>query len=187
MMALEWLKNILGENYTEDIDKKVSDEIGKAFVSRPDYNALNESKKGLETQLKDAGATIEKFKGMDIDGVKKTADEYKAAAEQAAKDADDRVAALQFDHTLEGVIRESKGRNPKAIKALLDVDALRTSQNQAEDMQKALTAIKTENDYLFESADVPPAYAAGTGGAPASEKYTPEIASMRAAAGLANK
>ena len=29
---LDWLKTILGEAYSEKIDKKVSDEIGKAFV-----------------------------------------------------------------------------------------------------------------------------------------------------------
>ena len=33
-MALEWLKGILGDKYTEDIDKQVSAEIGKAFVLR---------------------------------------------------------------------------------------------------------------------------------------------------------
>ena len=29
---LEWLKNILGDSWTEDIDKKISAEIGKFFV-----------------------------------------------------------------------------------------------------------------------------------------------------------
>ena len=29
---LDWLKTILGEAYSEEIDKKVSDEIRKAFV-----------------------------------------------------------------------------------------------------------------------------------------------------------
>lgn len=28
---LEWLKTILGDQYTEEIDKKVSDEIGKGL------------------------------------------------------------------------------------------------------------------------------------------------------------
>ena len=181
---LDWLKNILGDAYTEEIDKKASDEIGKLFVARPDYNTLNEAKKGLETQLKDAGVTIEKFKGMDIEGIKKAADDYKAAAEKAAQDADERVATMQFDHTLENIIRENKGRNPKAIKALLDVETLRKSQNQADDMKSALATVKTENDYLFDNGETPPPYAAGTGTAPASEKYTSEVAAFRAAAGL---
>ena len=28
---LEWLKDILGDGYTEEIDKQVSNEIGKAY------------------------------------------------------------------------------------------------------------------------------------------------------------
>lgn len=48
---LEWLKTILGDAYTEDIDKKVSDEIGKQFVSRADFNTLNETKKTLESSV----------------------------------------------------------------------------------------------------------------------------------------
>ena len=50
---LEWLKTILGDQYTEEIDKKVSEEIGKGFVSRSDFNTVNEAKKGLEKQIGD--------------------------------------------------------------------------------------------------------------------------------------
>lgn len=31
---LDWLKEILGDNYSEEIDKKVSAKIGENFVSR---------------------------------------------------------------------------------------------------------------------------------------------------------
>jgi len=48
---LEWLKTVLGDSYTEDIDKKISQEIGKNFVARADYNTLNETKKTLETSI----------------------------------------------------------------------------------------------------------------------------------------
>ena len=36
---LEWLKEILGTHYTEEIDKKVSAEIGRGFVAKADFNA----------------------------------------------------------------------------------------------------------------------------------------------------
>ena len=42
-MALEWLKPILGDGYTEEIDKAVSEQIGKGFVARADFNELKES------------------------------------------------------------------------------------------------------------------------------------------------
>ena len=44
---LEWLKNILGDAYTEEIDKQVSEAIGKDFVSKTDFNAKNDAAKQL--------------------------------------------------------------------------------------------------------------------------------------------
>ncbi len=66
---LDWLKETLGDHYSEDIDRKVSAEIGKGFVSRTDFNDLN-------GKLKDANATIKTFTEMDVDGVKRAATEW---------------------------------------------------------------------------------------------------------------
>lgn len=38
-MALEWLKTILGEGYTDTVDAAISAEIGKNFVPKADFNA----------------------------------------------------------------------------------------------------------------------------------------------------
>lgn len=40
-MALEWLKPILGDTYSDELDGKISAEIGKHFVSREDFNNTN--------------------------------------------------------------------------------------------------------------------------------------------------
>ena len=48
---LEWLKEILGESYTEEIDKKVSAEIGRGFVAKVDFDAKNTELKTLKGQL----------------------------------------------------------------------------------------------------------------------------------------
>ena len=160
---LEWLKNILGDNWTEDIDKKISAEIGKGFVAKADFNAANEAKKAAETQLAEANKTIAGYKEMDIDAIRQSAADWQAKAEQAQKDADARVAAVQFDAKLDGAISKVRGRNAKAIKALLDVDTLCGSKDQDKDIDAALTALQKDNGYLFETGEIPPPYAAGTG------------------------
>ena len=58
---LDWLKAILADAYTEDIDKKISAEIGKSFVARADFNALNAQKKTLDDTLKERDGQIEKL------------------------------------------------------------------------------------------------------------------------------
>jgi len=64
VIMLEWLKTILGDAYTDDIDKKVSDEIGKGFVSRADFNAANEAKKTLEGQIAERDKQIKSFEKL---------------------------------------------------------------------------------------------------------------------------
>ena len=148
---LEWLKGILGETYTEEIDKQVAGEIGKGFVARADYNARNEALKAAQGQLAEAGKTIEGFKALDVEGIKKAAEEWKAKAEQAEKDAAAQVAAVKFEAQLDNAIQARKGRSAKAIKALLDLDALKTSQNQEADLQAALDGLAKESAYLFDA------------------------------------
>ncbi len=42
---LKWLKEILGEGYTEEIDRQISAEIEKGFVSKADFSAAKEEMK----------------------------------------------------------------------------------------------------------------------------------------------
>lgn len=167
---LEWLKTILGDNYSEDTDKKVSEEIGKGFVAKADFTAAKEAKKTLEAQLAEAGKAIEGFKAMDIEGIKRAAEEYKVKAEEAEKGAATKIAEMEFSTLLDSSITTAKGKNPKAIKALLEdkMDSLKASKNRKEDITKALEALKADEGYMFDSDGAPPPrIVGGTGGKPA--------------------
>lgn len=108
---IEWLKNILGDSWTEDIDKKIDAELDKGFVARADFTAAEEAKKTAETQLAEANKTIAGYKEMDIDSIRKSAADWQTKAEQAQKDADERVAAVQFDAKVDGAIGKRRGRS----------------------------------------------------------------------------
>ena len=77
-----------------------------------------------------------------------TADLAKKDTEYQAK-----ISDMEFDATLDNAISESKARNVKALKALLDVETLKASKNQAEDIKTAIENVKKDNDYLFESSE----------------------------------
>ncbi len=51
--------------------------------SEAEYNALQEKLASTEKQLAEANTTIQSFKDMDIEGIKKSADDWKQKAEQA--------------------------------------------------------------------------------------------------------
>ena len=48
-MKLQWIKDILGDVYTEDIDAKVCTALGERFVARADFNDKTAKLKEAET------------------------------------------------------------------------------------------------------------------------------------------
>ena len=72
------------------------------------------------------------------------------------------MGELVFGHNLEKAVASAKGRNIKAITALLDVENLKTSENQQAALEEALENLKRDCSYLFH-AQTPPPYARGTG------------------------
>ena len=62
---LEWLKTILGDHYTEDIDKQISAEIGKGFVARADFNSKNDELKTANDTIKELQKPAKKFDGQE--------------------------------------------------------------------------------------------------------------------------
>jgi len=103
--------------------------------------------------------------GRDIQAGKLWKEKY----EQAVADHEKQVKQMEFAGTLNAAIANAKGRNAKAITALLDVAAL---QEDPAGIEKALDALKAENGYLFEDGAVPPVYARGTG-APTAPRPAP--------------
>ena len=81
---------------------------------------------------------------------------------QAVKSHKQELARMTFEKVLGEGIAKAKGRNAKAITALLDLEALKESENQADAIEAALEDLKRDSRYLFEG-DVPPPYARGTG------------------------
>jgi len=120
---------------------------------------LTEAEKQAETlqgQLEEATKAIEGFKDLDVDGIKQAADEWKAKAEQAQAEAQSEIERLKFDHALEGALSGAKAKNPKAVKALLDMEALKFNDGKIIGLEDQLKTIQEGNDYLFESDEPTP-------------------------------
>lgn len=119
----------------------------------------------VKNQLAEAQKTIKGFQdqGADIEAVRKSAREWEDKYNQAIADHNQKIADMAFDHALESAITGAKGKNAKAIRALLDVDNLKGSKNQEADIKAALEGLKKDSGYLFDDGQIPPPYAGGTG------------------------
>ena len=91
---------------------------------------------------------------------------------QAAESHKQELARLTFEKTLGEGIQKLRGRNARAITALLDVDTLMQSENQTQAIEEALETLKRDSRYLFEG-DVPPPYARGTGAYNGAKEKSP--------------
>lgn len=118
---LDWLKDILGEQYTEDIDKKVSSEIGKAFVARSDFNAANEAKKGLEAQLADANTAIEGMKANagDADKTAQAIADWEKKYQEDTERLKSENEGLKYTHNIETLSLKEKFSSEAARKAFV--------------------------------------------------------------------
>ena len=115
---LDFLKEILGDAYTEDIGTRVSEEVGRRFVEKSDLEAKDNELKAAKDQLADAAKTIESLQeqGKDLEAVRKEAAEYKARAQQAEKDAAAQLEEYKFDTWWNGQVSANKGRNAAVLR-----------------------------------------------------------------------
>jgi predicted nucleic acid-binding Zn-ribbon protein len=147
-------------------------------------NAASTELEGLKAQLIEANKAIESFKSMDIEGVKKSADEWKTKAEQAAAEAQAQMNQLKFDHALDGALNGAKARNAKAVKALLSMDALKLAEDGSiAGLTEQLEKLKSEAEYLFENNTETPKVVVRTAN-PVNFNNDPLVAAARRAAGL---
>ena len=136
-----------------------------------DYNSIKE-------QLQTARDGLKAFEGVDVKDLQGQV--AKLTQDLADKE---QLAELEFDGALKDAITAARGRSVKAVRAMLDVDTLRSSKNRDADIKSALEGLKKDSGYLFEPAEVPPPFAAGTGTG-GSYGTASGLNAIRAAAGL---
>lgn len=142
----------------------------------------------LKSQLTAAKEGLKAFEGVDVQNLRGQVEKLTRELADQETQHKARLAELEFDSALKEAVTAAGGRSAKAIRALLDVDALKKSNNREADIKAALEGLRKESGYLFEERrEPPPPYAAGPGTAPAAGgKYDQRMAAIRAAAGLKN-
>ena len=63
----------------------------------------------------EAKKTIEGFEAMDIDGIKKASEDWKAKYEQAEKDHAAKLDGLELDGKIESALREAKAKTQRRL------------------------------------------------------------------------
>ena len=135
------------EDKRSDFDKAWKEN----YRTKAEYEKAVSQRDEYKTSLDTVNTKLKEFDGVDVADLKGQiatlqGDLKKKDAEYAAKEAD-----RAFNDSLDKAITEAGGRNPKAIRGLLDLENLKGSKDQTEDIKKALDAVKESDAYLFGS------------------------------------
>lgn len=151
------------EDKKADFDKAVAENYKTAAEFEKKVNRLTEDLNAEKKRADTAVETLKGFEGKDFDAITRDRDKWK-------KDYEDTVAAHQkeqedreFNSVLEAAITDAKGKNAKAIMALMDLDKLRGSKNQEKDIKAALDAMRNESGYLFDDNGGNPQFTTSNG------------------------
>lgn len=194
------MKNILtilkelGIEVSADKEAGLNSAVAENYKPVADYDkqkekldAANQTIKANDTAIKDLQTKLDGFKNVDVSGLNKRISDLEAEKANIQKEYDTKIADRDFDDLIKESITAAKGKNVRAITALLDVPALKVSKNQKEDVAAALKALteKEDSKMLFGEPDPTPA---GTGNligqVRGGNSAAAEEAAMRAAMGL---
>lgn len=178
-------KFLEGLGIDKETVEKVMAEYGKDFEKhKQQLTDLTGERDGVKSQLAGVAAKLKAFEGVDLDALKKEIETLKGDITAKEAEFTAQIADRDFQAALSSEITAAKGKNTKAVMALLNLDTLKASKNQKEDIAAALKALQTSDAYLFDdgkSAASPPtpsrvstggAHDENGGGSPSSTNQT---------------
>lgn len=142
-----------GLEVPEDKKKDFEKAVLENYKTQTDYDnqtkkldAANETIKANDTAMKDLQTRLDGFKDVDVTGLNKRISDLEEEKKNIQKDYDSKIADRDFSDLVKESIAAAKGKNPRAIMALLDVNALKASKNQKEDIAVALKTLTEAED-----------------------------------------
>lgn len=143
-----------GIEVPEEKKQGLETEFSESYREAQEFKELNTELEGIKGQLSQANEQIAGFKELDIEGVKQKAAEWEQKYNQAAENSAREIEQLKFDFALDRELTKAQARNPKAVKALLDRDALKYDKGKIIGLEEQLETLKKKEDsaFLFGSA-----------------------------------
>lgn len=115
---------------------------------------LENAKKELEnykSQFTSTQTELKKLQELKPEELSKQVSDLNEKLATQKADFEKQIADRNFNDLLTKSVATAGGREAKAIIPFLDVEALKTSQNQETDIKTAIEAVKKDHDYLFTS------------------------------------
>lgn len=149
MKNIETILSDFGVSLPDDKKESFGQVFNENYKTISEVEKLRAARDTLKTQLETAQNALKDFEGVDINELSSKIAQLNN--DLAAKDDEfnKKIAEMEFDSKIENMIIASGAKNSKAVRALLDVESLRSSENQDNDIKNAIEKCKEENGYMF--------------------------------------
>lgn len=146
-MKREFLEKLGLEKDTID---KIMAENGKDIeVEKAKTTAMTAERDTLQGNLDEANKTIESYKDMDIEAIKKSAADWEAKYKQTNAD----LEATRQDAALDKALAGSKTVDADLLKKALDHDAIKYKDGKFIGLDEQIKTLQKEKPYLFQAAE----------------------------------
>lgn len=133
----EAITKAVGENYKTNSEyEKVSGELDTA----------NKKILANDTAIKDLEGRLAGFKDVDVTALNERIKNLETEKNTIEADYKKQIEDRDFNDLIKDAITAAKGKNTKAIMALLDTDTLKKSKNQKDDVAAALKTLTEAED-----------------------------------------
>lgn len=180
---MEALKTLFGENaltyqqFTEALanaDKKTINLANLAaggYVAKDKFTTKESELATANQTIKDLQDAAKKWDGVDVDKLKKD-----MADLQTKYDSD--LTAAKLDSAVTLALMNAKARDPKLVKALLDMSVVKLDGEQLLGVTEQLSKITESHGYLFAGEDTGGTDTRGSTGAPHASGGKPDFSKM---------
>ena len=135
-----------GLEVPEDKKKDFEKSVLENYKTISDYEVQSDKLKTAEEKVTTLTENLDKFKDVNVDELNNTINTLKTDLANKDQELKDKLAERDFNDLLKDSIATAKGKNATAITACLDVDTLKASKNQKEDIAAALKALSERED-----------------------------------------
>lgn len=158
-MKTEFLKN-LGITEQSVIDQIMAENGRDVNAAKGDLTTLQTRVADLEKDIKAKDTTISTLqtKADSVDGLNQRISQLETDKTNLTNELNTQVVAIKKEHAIEGAIRDAKGKNLKAIRALLDVEKITYENDELKGVTEQLQALASAEDssMLFGDVNQPP-------------------------------
>lgn len=165
---IEFLKPILSEKTLKDLTDKLGEDVinsinektkdftidvaEEKFIPKSKFdtalNQIKDYKEQIEERDKQLKALGEKAEGNEE--LTKKIQELQTANETTKTEFEAKLSAREKEFAIDTYLLSQRSKNPKAVKALLDLEKVQLKDGKLEGLEDQIKQLKESDDYLFE-------------------------------------